>query len=176
MNIIITILIILGGLVALFFIIALLTKRDFSIEKQITINRPRQDVFNYIKLLKSQEQYSVWVLKDPNIKLVYTGTDGTIGAMSSWESKDKNVGVGEQEIKKMTEGECIEVEIRFKKPFEGTNNALTTLTTVDGGTNVTNRFYGRSKFPMNVMNLVIGKMLERDMQQNLVNMKNKLEQ
>jgi hypothetical protein len=86
------------------------------------------------------------------------------------------VGVGEQEIKKIKEGENIEVEIRFKKPFEATNYALTSLSsTADGQTKLTNLFYGTSKFPMNIMNLFMDKLVGRDMQQNLLNLKNRLE-
>jgi hypothetical protein len=38
---------------------------------------------------------------DPNMKKTYTGTDAEVGFISAWESTDKNVGVGEQEIKKI---------------------------------------------------------------------------
>lgn len=175
MGIILTILYVIGGIIALFLIIALLTKKEFRLEKQIIINKPKLEVFDYLKLIKNQENYSVWVMKDPAIKLVYTGTDGTVGFTSSWESDNKNVGIGEQEIKKLTDGENMEVEIRFKKPFEATNYALTTVTSVDGGTNVSTLFSGKSKFPMNIMNLFMDKLIGKDMVQNLVNMKNILE-
>ena len=52
MNILITIIIVLGSLVALFLIIALLTKKECRIEKQTVINKHKQEVFNYLKLLK----------------------------------------------------------------------------------------------------------------------------
>lgn len=176
MNILLTILMVIGSIIVLFLLVALLVKKDFSLQKEVVIHKPKQDVFNYIKLLKNQEQYSVWVMRDPQVKLVYTGTDGTVGAVSAWESNDKNVGIGEQEIKKITEGESVEVEIRFKKPFEATNHARTTVSLVDGGTKVTNTFYGRSKFPMNIMNLMMEKMVGKDMQQNLLNLKKNMEQ
>jgi hypothetical protein len=93
MNILITILIVLGSLIALLLIIALLTKKEFSLEKQVIINKPKQEVFNYLKLIRNQERYSVWVMKDPHVKMIYTGSDGTVGFTSSWESNDKNVGI-----------------------------------------------------------------------------------
>lgn len=176
MSVLITILIVLGSIIGLLLIIALVVKKDFSLHKEVVIHKPKQEVFNYIKLLKNQEYYSVWVMRDPQVKLVYTGTDGTVGATSAWESNDKNVGAGEQEIKKIAEGESVEVEIRFKKPFVATNNARTTLSMVDGGTKVTNTFYGTSKFPMNIMNLMMEKMVGKDMQLNLLNLKKNLEQ
>lgn len=176
MSILITILLVIAGIVVLFLLTAALVKKDFTLEKEIIIDQPKQKVFDYLKLIRNQEKYSVWVMKDPNIKIVYTGTDGTPGFTSSWESNDKNVGVGEQEIKKITEGESMEVEIRFKKPFEGTNYSLTTLTALsDTQTKLQNSFYGRSKFPMNIMNLLMDKLVGKDMQQNLVNLKTNLE-
>lgn len=171
------ILYILAGLVALLLIAALLIKKDFSLEKNIVINLTQKEVFDYLKLIRNQEKYSVWVMKDPNINIVYTGTDGTVGFTSSWTSNDKNVGIGEQEIIKLTEGISTEVEIRFKKPFEATNWARTTLSAVnENQTRVSQVFYGSNKFPMNLMNLMMDKMVGKDMYQNLVNMKKNLEQ
>lgn len=176
MNILVLILIIIGSLVALFLLAALLTRKNFTLEKQIVINRPKQEVFNYVKLIRNQESYSVWVMRDPKVRLTYTGTDGAVGFISAWESNDKNVGIGEQEIINVKEGESIEVEIRFKKPFEATNYALTTIAAEGNNqARVSNKFYGRSKFPMNIMNLFMGKIVGKDMQQNLQNLKNNLE-
>jgi Polyketide cyclase / dehydrase and lipid transport len=175
MVILLTILGVIAGIIILLLLVALFTKKDFMLEKKVIINRSTQDVFNYLKLIKNQEKYSVWVMKDPNIKIVYTGIDGTVGFTSSWESNDKNVGIGEQEIKKIN-GDSMEVEIRFKKPFEATNYALTTVTIMgDSETKVTQVFYGKSKFPMNLMNLMMDKMVGGDMQKNLENLKNNLE-
>ena len=176
MNVIIIILLALAGFITLLLLIALITKKEFSLEKQVVINKPKNEVFNYLKLIRNQEKYSVWVMKDPAIKIVYTGTDGTAGFTSSWKSNDKNVGVGEQEIKEITEGESMKVEIRFKKPFEGTNIAVTTVEEVEKDqTKVSSFFYGKSKFPMNIMNLMMDKLVGKAMQQNLMNMKNILE-
>jgi uncharacterized protein YndB with AHSA1/START domain len=176
MSILITILLVLAGIVALFLITALLVKKEFRLEKQVTINKPKQQVYNYLKQIRNQEHYSVWVMKDPNIKLVYTGTDGTVGFTSAWESKDKNVGIGEQEIIKLQEGESMGVVIRFKKPFEATNFADTTLTTTgEGQTKLTQVFSGKAKYPMNITNLFMDKLVGNDMQRNLLNLKNNVE-
>lgn len=168
---------ILAAIVAAFFLTALLVKKEFNLEKQIVINKTQKEVFDYLKLIRNQEKYSVWVMRDPHVNIVYTGTDGTVGFKSSWTSDDKNVGIGEQEIIKLTEGVSTEVEIRFKKPFEATNWARTSLTAVsESQTQVTQVFYGRSKFPMNIMNLFMDKLLGKDMLQNLMNMKKNLEE
>lgn len=176
MKILVTILLILAAIIILLLIVAMLIKKDFSLQKQVIINKPKQEVFDYLKMIKNQEQYSVWVMKDPAVKIIYTGTDGTVGFTSAWQSNDKNVGVGEQEIKNINEGENMEVEIQFKKPFEGTNWSRTSVSTeTNGETKVTTLFYGRNKFPMNIMNLFMDKMVGKDIQQNLENMKRNLE-
>ena len=45
----------------------------------------------------------------------------------------------------------------------------------DSQTKVTNLFYGKSKFPKNLMNLMMDKLVGGAMQKNLENMKNNLE-
>ena len=176
MNIFLLILLIIVGLIALILIIALIAPKNFNVSRDIVINRPRMEVFNYARMIKNQEEYSVWVMRDPNVQIVYTGIDGTVGAMSSWVSNNKNVGIGEQEIKKINEGADIDVEIRFKKPFESTGYGSTTLSDAgQGATKVVSRFSGKSKFPFNMMNFMMDKMLGKDMLQNLQNMKSNLE-
>ena len=118
------ILIILGILIAIPLIVALFVKKDYAVEKEIVINKPKTEVFDYIKFLKNQDNYSKWNRMDPNIKKTYRGTDGTVGFVSHWESENEEVGWGEQEIKKITEGERIDFELRFIKPFEATEPAF----------------------------------------------------
>lgn len=176
MSIINTILLGLACILLVLLIVAALVKKDFRLEKQVVINKPKQQVYNYMKMIRNQEQYSVWVMKDPNIKLVYTGTDGTVGFKSAWESNDKNVGIGEQEIIKLNEGESMDVEIRFQKPFVATNYAHNELTAIsDAQTKLVQAFTGSSKYPMNIMNLFMDSLVGKAMQQNLENLKNNIE-
>ena len=76
----------LGILIALILIAALFMKKDYSLEREITINKPRQEVFNYVKYLKNQNYFSTWNMVDPKMKQTFTGTDGALGFISAWES------------------------------------------------------------------------------------------
>lgn len=163
-------------LIGLVLLTAYFLPRDFRLSKSVTINTPREKVYDYIRFLKSQEKYSVWVMADPNIKMTYTGTDGAIGGTSAWSSDMKNVGVGAQTITALVPNEKVTVEIRFEKPMKATNYADTTLETVGEQTKVTNTFYGTSKFPMNITNLFLDKMIGGDIQKNLENLKKIMEQ
>ena len=166
----------LGVLILLILVAAALMPKAFTISTEVIIRKPVTEVFNYVKQIKNQEKYSVWVMADPNIKIVYTGVDGTGGFISSWSSENKNVGVGAQEIKAIKEDERYDVEVRFEKPFKATNQAYTTTQAVDGSsTKVTTVFSGTNPFPMNLMIPFIKGMLLKDMNQNFVNLKKILE-
>lgn len=172
------ILIVLGIIIVIPFIIALFVKKEYDVAREIVINKPKTEVFDYIKFLKNQDNYSKWANMDPAMKKTFTGTDGEVGFISAWESKDENVGMGEQEIKKITTGERIDYELRFIKPFEATDNAfMTTATLNDNQTKVTWGFNGKMKYPMNLMLLFMDmeKMLGDDLQSGLDKLKIELE-
>lgn len=170
------ILYIILGLLTIVLLAAAVMPKAFNVSADIIIEKPVREVFNYVKHLKNQEKYSVWVMADPNIKLEYKGTDGTIGFISSWHSDDKNVGAGAQEIKAIKEGERYDVELRFEKPFKATNQAYTTTVALDERrTTVTTVFNGSNPFPMNLMIPMIKNMLLKDMNKNMANLKSILE-
>ncbi|MBP7806325.1 SRPBCC family protein, partial [Candidatus Gracilibacteria bacterium] len=169
------ILLVLVAIVIILLVVAYFTPRNFSLSKSITINAPRETVYDYVRFLKSQEKYSVWVMADPNIAMQYTGTDGAVGATSSWKSEMKNVGVGAQTVTTLVPNEKVTVEIRFEKPMKATNYADTTLEVAGGQTKVTNTFYGTNKFPMNITNLFLDKMIGGDIEKNMENLKKNLE-
>lgn len=179
MNIIKKILLGLFGIIVLALLIALFLPKEYAVEREITINKPKDSVFNYIKYLKNQDNFSVWSSKDPAMKKTFTGTDGTVGAIASWDSKDKNVGVGEQEIKKIVEGKRIDFELRFKVPFESTDNAYMITEAISANqTNVKWGFEGKMPYPMNLMLPIMNmeEMLGKDLQDGLNNLKAVLEQ
>ena len=101
MKILLLIILALIIIVVLFLIIGFFTKKDYSVGREIIVNKPKAIIFAYLKLLKNQNKFSVWGSMDPNMRTEYTGIDGTEGFVSAWESENKNVGKGEQEIQKI---------------------------------------------------------------------------
>ena len=166
------------GIIAILLIVALFTKKEVVIEREVTINKPKQVVFDYIKLVKNQDNFSVWNQKDPNMKKEYKGTDGTVGFVYGWDSEDKNVGKGEQEIKNITDGARMDFELRFVKPMKATNNAyMTTEAISENQTKVKWGFNGKMPYPMNLMLLCVNmdKLLGKDLEDGLNNLKTVLE-
>jgi hypothetical protein len=178
MKIVKRILIVVVILIAIPLIAALFIKKDYAVEREVVINKPKQEVFEYVKYLKNQNKFSKWANLDPNMKQEFRGTDGTVGFVSAWESQSDDVGKGEQEIKGIKDGERIDYEIRFLKPFESTSPAYMTTETVNGNqTKVKWGFSGHMPYPMNIMLGVMNmeKMLGDDFQLGLNNLKGIME-
>lgn len=170
------VLIVFFSLLAILLLMALIMEKKYTIFSEVIIEKPKQEVFDFIIKLKNQDKYSKWVMADPNAKMTFTGNDGTIGFISKWDSKLKNVGAGEQEIKKIFLGKGYEVEIRFERPFKGISTAVTNAEAIsENQTKFTTTFYTETPFPMNIMIPMIKNMLKKDMDENSTNLKNILE-
>lgn len=176
MNTISIILIALAFLVALPLLIALFIQKEYTIRREIVINKSKDEVFAYIKFLKNQDYYSKWVMTDPTMKKDFRGTDGTVGFVYAWDSTNKNAGKGEQEITKVIGGELLDIEVRFKKPFEAiAKTPFTTESLSADQTKVAWGMKGKSSYPMNLMNPFMDNLLGKDLQISLTNLKNILE-
>ena len=172
MNILSTILLVIAGIIILFFIITLFMKKDHYVKREIVINAPLQKVFGFLKLLKNQDQFNKWATTDKlNRKEEFKGTDGTVGFIYSW-SGNKNAGQGEKEIKNIVEGKKIETEIRFIKPMRVTS--YTIMETEYLSENETKVYLingGKLKYPINLMIPMAEKNFAKDMDESLSKLK-----
>ena len=178
MKILKVLLLFVVSLIILLLVVALFVNKEIAVEREITIAKPNKEVFEYIKHVKNQDNYAVWNKKDPNSKKTYTGTDGTVGFVATWNSENKEVGMGEQEIKKIVDGERMEVELRMKKPIDATDNVYFITVGVDSlHTTVKWGLTGKMPYPLNLMGLVVNmnEMLGKDLSGGLANLKEVLE-
>jgi len=175
MHILVKILVGIIAVIAILLIVAIFVKKDYAVERSLVINKPSQEVYDYVRFLRNQEQYSKWVMTDPNMKKTLTGTDGSVGFIYAWDGNDK-AGKGEQEITKLVDGASVATEVRFIKPFAGIAwaNMLTTPKE-NGQTEVVWTMTGKNNYPVNLMNIFIDSMLGNDMDTSLKNLKTILE-
>jgi hypothetical protein len=163
-------------LILLFLVWPLFIRRQYTVEKEVLIQRSNLSVFDFVKLLGNQVYYNKWVMMDPNVKRTSAGVDGSVGFISYWDSQVKNVGKGEQEITRIDAGAKIDSTVRFEKPFKNTARVtMTTIPVTAGQTRVIWKMDGQNKYPMNMMNLIIPGMLGKDMTESLGNLKTVLE-
>jgi hypothetical protein len=176
MNILITILLIVAGIIALLLIIALFMKKEYYVRRGIIINAPSQKVFDFLKLLKNQDKFNKWATAGSDRKREYKGTDGTVGFIYAWKG-DKDAGEGEKEIKSIIEGKKIETEIRFVKPMKITAYANMEIEPLsDNQTKVYLSNGGTLKYPLNIMIPMAEKNFPKDMDISLSTLKNILEE
>lgn len=172
-----TLLYIVAGIVLLVLILAMLAPKTYDVSRSIVIDSPKMTVFNYLRSLRNQADWSPWEKKDPNMKKEFRGTDGEVGAVSYWLG-NKDVGEGEQEITKIIDGDRIEGQLRFLKPWKSESDCY--FITEDAGgdkTKVTWGFSGKHKFPFSIMMLFMSmdKMVGKDFEEGLASLKAKLE-
>ena len=175
MNLLITLLIILAGIVVLLLVIALFLKKEHYVHCEIIINAPQQKVFDFLKLLKNQDKFNKWAKADPDRIWEYKGTDGTVGFLISWKG-NKHAGEGEKEIMNIIEGKRIETQIRFVKPMKTVADiTMETEALADNQTRVHLINAGTLKYPMNIFIPLAEKNFPRDMNSSLATLKDLLE-
>ena len=175
MNIIVTILLIVAAIIALLLLLALFMKKNHYVKREIIINASRQKIFDYVKLLKNQDEFNKHAMASPDRKREFKGTDGTVGYIYAW-SGDKNAGVGEKEIKNIVEGKRVETEIRFVKPMR--TSAIVIMETEslsDDQTKVSWSNAGTLMYPFNIIIPMMEKHVAKDMDSSLLTLKNILE-
>ncbi|QYO67480.1 SRPBCC family protein [Leptolyngbya sp. 7M] len=175
------ILIALGGLLLLFVVgltfAILLAPTEFAVEREIVINKPRSEVFEYVRKLRNQNEWGPWFKREPTMHQEFRGTDGEPGFTVGWKSELES-GVGEQEIKHIVENERIETELRFKDPFESNSDSYIITEAVDEDrTKVKWGMKGSMPRPFNVFGLVmnIESAIGKDYEEGLASLKSILE-
>ena len=176
MTTLITILLAIAGIIALLLITALFMKREHYVNCEIIINAPRQKVFDFLKLIKNQDQFNKWATTDKeNRKEEFKGTDGTVGFIYAW-SGNKDAGEGEKEIKNLIEGKRIETEIRFVRPMRVSASVTFVMESLpDNQTKVNMINTGTLNYPLNIMIPMVEKNFPKDMDASLSTLKNILE-
>jgi len=178
MNILILIFKILLAVIALLLVVAVFVKKEYSVTRTVGIKKPVHLVFDYLKHLNNQKQYSIWTMRDPDAKNETKGVDGSIGFIASWDSKNSQVGKGEQEIIGLDENKKIDLRLHFYKPFNCAASANFVTTNLgDNNTAVAWTFNGSMPYPFNIMRVFtsIDKMIGKDLQDGLNNLKSILE-
>ncbi len=170
--------ILLVVIIAIPMLIALFVPKNYSVERQVTINKPKDQVFEYARYLRNQDEFSKWAQMDPNMEKYYSGNDGKVGFISGWKSENDEVGSGEQEILAIQDGERIDYALRFFEPFESEDNAYMAFEAQSSDeTRVAWGFDGSMAYPMNLMLLFMDmeELIGNDFEQGLQKMKEILE-
>src|SRR5690606_9045364 len=159
-------------IIAIPLIVAAFLRKKFHSEGSVIINKPKQEVFNYIKYVKNQDNFGVWQLSDPDMQKTSEGTDGTVGFKYSWQSE--KLGKGAQVITNIIEGERMESNMFFVDFNDDANKSYISVeekskdeTLVKWG------IEGETPYPWNFMSLFYS--MNDDFDKGLANLKEILE-
>ncbi|MFI5153819.1 MAG: SRPBCC family protein [Chitinophagales bacterium] len=159
-------------------ILALFTKKEYEVEREIIIHRPKQEVFDSLKILENQVHYNPWILKYPSEKMEFHGKDGEVGFRHVWNSEITEVGAGDETIVRVVEGREIDIELHFIKPFDRwANSWLITDSVGNDQTKIRWGFKGTIKYPLNTILIFVNleKVLGEQLSAGLSNAKQWLE-
>ncbi len=103
------------GLIVSLLLIAAFMPREYSIEKNIIINKPVAEVMNRVGDLNFYSQWNPWQQSDPTAKSTITGEAGTSGHKYAWQGK--KVGMGSLTLLNK-DNRHIHFELEFLKPWK----------------------------------------------------------
>jgi hypothetical protein len=163
---------ILLGIIVIFLLAAAFAGTAWSYEQSILINASLDKVWGKMNSLHAINQWNPWMGIDPNMKLQYSGTDGTPGASFSWDSPVKNVGAGGQTILSVKDRSLVATRVDFLRPFKSTGYANFDVEAERSETRVTWSINSKMPYPINIVKLFGG--IQRNMGRDFSKGLNKL--
>jgi hypothetical protein len=172
-----TVLCTLLGIIILLLIVAVAIGTKITIVRKVAVEQPVSQVFNYLKEIKNQDEFSIWNRADPEMKKTFAGTDGQPGFIYAWDSStNKSVGAGEQEIKTIETNRLVACELRFERPMKSVAEVWMEFSApAENQTIVSWHFRSKVPYPMNLLKFYFAKMMGHDLETGLLNAKAILE-
>lgn len=164
----------------LFFIVLVTAALSFmlpgnqQVKRSIIINATAATIYNHLAKLENFNKFSVWSQHDSTAIYTLAGTDGTIGASTSWKGSPEISGEGKIEIIALDPNRTVVHKLYFIKPK--TRNAESTfilLETNKATTTVTWTFNMSTPRPWNIFNLLysLDKQMGKDFEDGLAALK-----
>ncbi|WP_424494169.1 SRPBCC family protein [Salinimicrobium sp. GXAS 041] len=154
------------------------SKKTYDLNRIIIINRPKAEVYAYIRQLQKQPLWMQWYRENPNVITKFKGEDGKLGASSYWKGDHRKTGEGIQRITKIKEGKLMETQLLFLKPYKSISMQYFAVKEVEPErTKLVWGIRGSHKFPASVVTLFysLEKAIGKHFDVSLQNLKKNLE-
>lgn len=177
-----------AGRLFLFFILSVLiitavlsfTMSTYQkVERSVVINNTAAVIYGQLIKLEHFHRFSVWSQQDSSAVYTFSGTDGTIGASSSWKGSPEISGEGSITIAGLEPNRKVTHNLQFTRPRKGkATSVFSLLETNKASTTVTWTFQLATPRPWNIFNLFYSmeKELGKDFEDGLALLKASLEQ
>jgi uncharacterized protein YndB with AHSA1/START domain len=167
------------GLAILLLLVSAIGLLFFSshveIRRSVTINRPVDEVFDYLNNLSNYNQWSPWYQMDTAAQYTFTGPVSGLGAKMSWVSKNEQVGQGSLVYTEVVEDKSIKHDLNFME--NGVAKGEYVLEPTDEGTKVSwvFSFEAGANPLLRIMGSLMQDMVAADFDKGLARMKGILE-
>ena len=160
-------------LVVVIIVLGLIAPKDYQVERTITIDSPKELVFDQVKYWRNWQAWSPWAETDPMMTSTVEGVDGTEGSSYIWTGDPEGSGTGEMTNTGIKDLEEIAYHLRFIEPWESESDGYVRISEEDGKTTAAWGFYGKNPFPWNIMTLFksMDTMIGKDFDRGLVLLK-----
>lgn len=152
-------------------------RKEYDISRTVVINRPKEEVFNFVRQLKKERQWMPWFLNDFEGILKYKGEDGKLDSLLYWKGHRK-FNEGTQKIVKLNQGKIIETRFLIVRPFRIVLLEYKGLKELDDQkTKMVWGVRGNLAFPLSVISLIhpVDKAYGKQLEEGLKNLKTVLE-
>lgn len=141
--------------------------KNFDTEKSLTIDAPKNMLFNMVDDFKTWEKWSPWYDKDPEMKVEYGTSTRGVGASYSW-SGNKQVGSGKMTTTESTPGSLHKSKMEFEG-FDDASTAEFNFSDKEGKTEVTWKHYGETDLPFLLRGYMFVTGAKKSMEKDFVN-------
>ena len=157
-----------GILVLIAIILGIVGPKSYDVHRSTIVAGTPAQVWPYVSNLKKMAMWSPWAEKDTTMKVEYTGTDGEVGSMSSWDG-NKDVGKGSQTLTVLEPNSNVESKLNFMEPMAGEATAYMHLRDTTGGTFLTWGIKGENGFVGKIFGSIMNmdKMMAPDFERGL---------
>ncbi|MFD0975242.1 SRPBCC family protein [Salinimicrobium gaetbulicola] len=152
------------------------SKKDYDVSRTIMINRPKAEVYGYIRQLQKQTLWMPWFLNDPNTVVKFKGEDGKEGAAAYWKGSNRVEAI--QKLTKVKDGKVLESQLLFLRPYKSMSLNYMAVKEVEADrTKMVWGLKGIHRFPASVLMLFysMDRALGKDFETGLYNLKTILE-
>lgn len=164
-------LMIVGVIVALFFLVAAILPSSYTVERSIEINKTPEIVFEQVADFNNYLKWNPWSKIEPTAKNTIRGTQKEVGASWRWEGSDR-VGKGSLTIEKIEPHKSIQSKLAFIAPYQAVASDNWVFEPTSNGTKVTWHNAGELAYPMmRYMGFMFESMLGPQFEQGLRDLK-----
>jgi len=164
---------------ALYGVGRFLLPNDLMVTRSTVVERPRAAVFAMTNDLRIVKEWSPYYAMDPDADYAFSGEEAGPGQTMRWSSKMRQVGDGRMSIVRAVENREVETLLEMRE--RATLNSRLEMLPAEKATSVSwtvsaQCATGAVNVPCRYMNLVLARMIERDLDSGLQRLKTLTEQ